>query len=214
MKKFIYTLMLIVAIFICEITVSAGDIPEAILHDDSALLFFGEVLSYDKTYNNITVLPTQNIKGDVNIDMEQTYDNGILQGIEDYDLSNGEIYLMAYINNDNPLYVFRITNTDTKTLKIEGIAGLNMWERMQEYLNDGMYEQKETERLLRTKGLNSTSESISESTLTPAPITTDTSTTDINEKDVTNYWLYGSGVLAIVVVASVLIYWRWQKARK
>lgn len=205
MKKSLSIIALIGVIFLCKITAFAGDIAESLLNDDGALLFFGEVISYDSTDNIIIVLPTQKIKGDINIDAEQAYENGIFVGKDDFIPDDGKIYLMAYCDGNNPLYVFHITNTDTETLAIEGIEGLGMWERMQEYLNDGLYEQKEIERLSRVTNV-ATAPSIttaeSELTLAPAPA-------NIEETKSINNWLYGSIIVVIgIIISGIVIYLR------
>ena len=60
------------AVFICMLlsllTVAfAGDIPEALMYEDGAQIFFGEVVSYepDGEISYVEVVPTEKIKGDV-----------------------------------------------------------------------------------------------------------------------------------------------------
>lgn len=154
MKNVLCTIAFLTLILSLGTTALAGSVPEDIFADD-ALLFFGEVLSYDAETGGITVQPTQKIKGDVQAGAEQTYKRGVFTWNEvfapegepsDFPVE-GEIYLMAYFDVNNPLHVLRVTSTDTKTLEIVGIDTANMFGRMQTYLNDGTYAHKEAERL-------------------------------------------------------------------
>ena len=54
-------------------TAFAGDTTGVFMDGESAV-FFGKVLSYDKATKNVAVIPTQKIKGDVEIGCEQTYE--------------------------------------------------------------------------------------------------------------------------------------------
>ena len=65
-------LIALVAVLICmmmilPLTAFAGDIPESLLYEEGAQLFFGEVLSYhpDKENPDIEVSPVVGIKGNV-----------------------------------------------------------------------------------------------------------------------------------------------------
>ncbi|MCK9479076.1 MAG: hypothetical protein M0R40_06195 [Firmicutes bacterium] len=141
MKKLIYA---IIAALLCEITVLAGSIPEDLLSYDESLVFFGEVTS-NSTNEGITVMPTQKIKGDVEIGESLSYDEYCPFG--NFPMEKGKAYLFGYYNENNPLYVFNISSTDVKTLKILNKTGGGQEERMQDYLNNGDFEQKEVERL-------------------------------------------------------------------
>jgi hypothetical protein len=143
MKKFVFALIIMVAF--STMTVFAGDIPESILGDDKALLFFGKVVSYNSANESLVVLPTQKIKGDVSIDKEETYSNIICFGA--FTPLEGETYLMGFYDENNPLYILEVTSTDVSTLKVKDNAG-GMGPRFQEYLNNGDYEQAESNRLL------------------------------------------------------------------
>ena len=58
-----------------SMTALAGDIPESLIWNDEAQIFFGEVIDYypDKDEPSISVSPVKKIKGDVNIGSKQTY---------------------------------------------------------------------------------------------------------------------------------------------
>jgi len=157
-KKAICIISICVLVFLRGIPVFAGDVPESLLYDDKALLFWGEVISYTKNdasgKNTISVLPKQKIKGDVRIDEEQAYP--YCEPIGAFMPVKGKLYLMSYYDENNPLYVYLTTSTDLKTLKIKGIYGNAMMARFQEYLNAGEYEKKELERLDRLERLAQT----------------------------------------------------------
>lgn len=189
-------------------TALAGDVPESLLNSDNALVFFGEVVSYDETKSTVTVLPTQKIKGNVEIEIEQTYSKVVFVG--EFSPKEEEIYLMTYYDKNNPLYVFQITTTDTKTLKIKGIESNGMMQRLQTKLNDGAYEQKEEERLakiaeeeklIQKKVQAALSEAANPSGQEPKPAKSAIKETEseelppqetVPESKTVNYWIYGA----------------------
>ena len=69
--------VLICMVMILPLTAFAGDIPESLLYEESAQIFFGEVLSYhpDKKNPDIEVSPVVGIKGNVKEGSKQTYNN-------------------------------------------------------------------------------------------------------------------------------------------
>ena len=158
MKKLIYAIILLCAIFSNGITAFAGSIPEDLLGDDKSLVFFGEVVSYNAD-ESITVLPTQKIKGDVKVGTELSYNYVVPMG--NFSIEKGEAYLFGYYNKINPLYVFHTTSTDTKTLRILDKSGGGIEERMQDYLNSGAFEEAEIKRLEK---LNSAVPSVTDNT--------------------------------------------------
>jgi len=187
-------------IFLLGTNVLAGDVPES-LFEDKALLFFGELISYDEHALSITITPTLKIKGDVEIGIEQTY--FIYEFIGNISPVEGEIFLMAYYDANNPLYVFRTTTTDTETLVIEGNARDTMWGSIQAYLNAGVYEQKEAERLSRINETASSQEPTPTPIIpTPVPVLTPEPIND-SSQDITNYWSYAL-ILAVIAVGIVI----------
>lgn len=119
----------------------AGDIPESLLGDDSSQVYFGEIKNVDG--ESITVIQRQNIKGGFSKDSELTYAYTEF-GFTDAP-KQGEVYLCGFLNENNPLYVWEVTSLDTKDLEIKKTDGMS--KRMQQYLNDGLFEEKEKERL-------------------------------------------------------------------
>ncbi len=135
MKKFF--IFAITLMMLSCMTVAAGDIPEAYMHEDSHM-FFGEVVYYhpDKEVPSIQVSPVKTIKGDVKEGTLQTYTNPNVFG--NITLKQDEIYLFAYIDDVNGLDVFEVTTYDTETLKLVNVEG-SMWERFETYLHEGKY---------------------------------------------------------------------------
>ncbi len=128
---------LTVLLLLLPVTVHAGDIPEAYLADE-AQMFFGEVVAYhpDKAEPSISVSPVKTIKGDVREGTLQHYVHpNVIGSIE---LKRDAIYLFAYLDDTNGLDVFDVTTYDTRTLKLKNVEG-RMWERFEDYLNDGAY---------------------------------------------------------------------------
>ena len=208
MRNLICSVAILGTIFLFEVPALAGDIPESLLYDGNALVFFGTVAAYNKDNETITVVPAQKIKGDVKTGAETTYKDTVLVGGDAVFPADGETYLMSYYDENNPLYVYRVTSTDTATLKIKGIKGQGMWERLQEYLNDGKYEEKEAERLALIELSASYNEALltsaSTETATPAPPIPDSTPEPINTRDITDYWPYG--LAGAVIAAGFVIY--------
>jgi hypothetical protein len=127
----------------------AGSIPEDLLGYYMAQVYFGEVVKIDG--ESITVVQRQNIKGEFEKGNQITY--------RDYAFTKspraGEIYLCGYFDENNPLYVWETTCLETKSLKIKNKDDLS--KRMQEYLNKGLFDKKEQERL-KSIGMVTTSD--------------------------------------------------------
>ena len=136
-------LIALVAVLICMVmilplTAFAGDIPESLLYEEGALVFFGEVLSYhpDKKNPDIEVSPVVGIKGNVKEGSKQTYNNP--NPIGGFKVRVGKVYLFTYYEGDNYIDFFEVTTYNTKTLKVRHVDG-PMWERFEQYLNEGKY---------------------------------------------------------------------------
>lgn len=141
MKKYIlrvFSCFLFLLCFSANTFVSyAGDIPETLLQKDYPV-YFGEVKSV--TEENIQIIQIQNIKGDFEKNRELTY--------SDYTFTDspkaGQIYLCGYVDENNPLYIWEVDCLDTSVLTITNTD--DMSKRMQEYLNDGLFEEAQAAR--------------------------------------------------------------------
>ncbi len=148
MKRLISFICMTMILLSMSVTVLAGSIPEDLLHSDDAQLFFAEVVYYhsDKENPIIEILPVKVIKGDVNTGVKLTYTNP--NPIGDFKVKEGNVYLFTYFDENNPTDIFEVTSYDTSTLKLKNVRG-DMWERFEQYLNEGRYEDAEHERLDR-----------------------------------------------------------------
>ncbi len=139
-KKKILLPIVILLIALSAVTVCyAGDIPESLLNSDSAQIYFGEIIDIDG--ESITVVQRQNIKGEFSKDSVQTYEKYIAQSP-----TVGEIYLCGFLDEDNPLYIWQVSGLELNDLKIVDAAANSMAERMQSYINEGTFTEKELER--------------------------------------------------------------------
>jgi len=143
MKKLIGFINVTILLLSLSVTVFAGSMPEDLLHYDGAHIFFGEVLSYTEN-GDVAVSPVKKIKGDIKTGTKQTYSNA--NAIGDINVNPGNVYLITYFDENNPTDIFEVTSYDTKTLKLKNVEG-DMWERFEQYLNDGKYEKAEQERI-------------------------------------------------------------------
>lgn len=107
----------------------AGDIPEGLLNEDTAMVFYGEVTSAEE--NNIIVKVKENIKGMAEPDETYSYDEWIFTESP----AVGEVYLCGYYDEYNPLNLWEVERTGTDSLNI--IKSDNMSNRMEDYINNG-----------------------------------------------------------------------------
>ena len=142
MKKVISIFAMIIMLFITNFTAFAGDVPEGLLSNDDAQVFFGEVLAYNDA--TVTVCPHVKIKGDVLTGTQQHYDKPYPVG--NFKVKPGNVYLFTYFDENNETNIFEVTSYDTATLKIKN-TDFDIWKRFESYLNDGEYEKAEQDRI-------------------------------------------------------------------
>lgn len=198
MKKSICVVCMMLALLWAALPVFAGDVPEELMNEDFAKIFLAEVVSYnDDTANpELVFSAVRKIKGDVIIrSPEQARDPS---PVGDFEVIPGEVYLFAYLNEANPTYVFEVTTDDPKTMKIKNAVG-DMWERFEEALNDGKYEEAEAERCERLGLISTLSEDA------------DVSVPD-EKKPYKNVLIFGGG--AIVLAAAICTINKMRKRRK
>ena len=142
--------VLICMVMVLPLTAFAGDIPESLLYEEGAQIFFGEVLSYhpDKKNPDIEVSPVAGIKGNVKEGTKQTYNNP--NPVGDFKVHVGKVYLFTYYEGDNYIDFFEVTTYDTRTLKVRHVEG-PMWERFEQYLNEGKYGEAKIEGMMPYK---------------------------------------------------------------
>ncbi len=155
MKKIPICLFSIIVLLSATTVCYAGSVPEDLLISDSSYVYFGEIKNVDG--DNITVIQKENIKGEFEENREITYPEFTF--IDSPEI--GETYLLGYFDENNPLYVWEVTSLTTKTLEIKTTD--DMSKRMQEYLNNGKFKEKEAERLTK-RGTNSNTGALSSTT--------------------------------------------------
>ena len=151
MKKVISILSLVAIILSMSITAFAGSIPEDLLHEDYAQIFFAKVIDTYKTKEGIPcieVMPVKAVKGDVSIGGEKAIVYNNPNTVGDFKVKEGNVYLFTYFDENNPTDIFEVTSYDTSTLKLKNVEG-DMWMRFEQYLNEGRYLSAEHERIDR-----------------------------------------------------------------
>ena len=130
--------VLICMVMILPLTAFAGDIPESLLYEEGAQIFFGEVLAYhpNKEKPDIEVWITAKIKGNVSEGSKQVYTHP--DPVGDFKVREGKVYLFTYYEGNNYIDFFEVTTYNTKTLKVRHVEG-PMWDRFEQYLNEGKY---------------------------------------------------------------------------
>lgn len=179
MKKLLYIIVGMLIFLSLSTVCYAGSVPEDLLYYDFAQVYFGKVKNVDG--NSITVIQQKNIKGEFTQDNELTYKRFVSTNSPKI----GTTYLCGYFDENNPLYVWDVTSLDTKTLTIKNTDSMS--KRMQEYLNEGKFEEKEKEKLTKTDTKDDTELSTSESTT--AIIADNTDQTHNDSSSGTSYWI-------------------------
>lgn len=147
MKKYISITFILIACLLAAVPAYAGSIPEDLLGADYAQVYFGEIKSIvpNGEDSTVTIVQKQNIKGEFTEGMEYVYDDvGFFSGATP---EVGKTYLCGYFDENNPVYIWETSSLDTKTLKILNKTGGGMEERMEEYLNSGLFDEAERKRL-------------------------------------------------------------------
>ena len=134
-------------VMILPLTAFAGDIPESLLYEEGAQIFFGEILAYhpDKENPDIEVWIAAKIKGNVNEGSKQVYTHP--DPVGDFKVREGKVYLFTYYEGDNYNDFFEVTTYNTRTLKVRHVEG-PMWERFEQYLNAGKYGEAKIEGMM------------------------------------------------------------------
>lgn len=155
----------------------AGDIPESLLNNDTAQVYFGEISDIDD--ESITVIQRQNVKGNFSEGSEQVYEDYLFE-----DPIIGKTYLCCFLDEQNPLYIWEVSSFDLNELEIiDESKEFEMTKRMQKYLNDGVFTEKEQERLVNL-AINNTAEMInSVSETSSMPIETTAADITYNNSD-------------------------------
>ena len=204
MKKILLSvitlLMALSAVTVCY----AGGFPESLLNSDSAQVYFGEISDIDG--ESITVIQRQNVKGEFSKDSEHTYEKYIAQSP-----AIGETYLCAYLNEYNPLYIWEVSSMNLNDLEIVGATENSLTQRMQDYLNDGTFTEKEHERQekLETNNVpeteNASENTSSQQTETAVNDTAANTVTDVLGSSV-NVVTFVVIVLAVIVIAGFFVF--------
>ena len=144
MKRFVALCFVICLLLTSCLTVWAGDIPEALGYEDDAKVFVGTLLNCDDSpmgAKDVTVLPTVKIKGEVEIGVDDTFEGCYFPNQEP---KLGAEYFFGWLSNTE-VYAYEVkSRTDDKiTIHITD----EFAERIQNYLDEGMYLQAEIERV-------------------------------------------------------------------
>ena len=144
MKKIISLIGAIAIILSMSLTAFAGDIPEALSYEDDAKIFIGTLKDFNLDSSkpkvlDVQVLPTRKIKGDVAINELQTYEQCHFGKL----VQKEKEYLFGWLSDDS-VWAYEIISYNEKEIKIETYD--EFAERIQNYLDEGLYARAEQER--------------------------------------------------------------------
>lgn len=173
-------------------------------------MYFGEIKSIDG--DKITVIQRQNVKGEFSEGSEHIYEKFVFE-----DPAVGETYLCGFLDKQNPLYIWQVSSLELSNLKIVGTQEhYEMTQRMEKYLNDGTFTEKELERLsrLETSSALETTDSVMEtspqqSEITDAAVTTNSSIPADNSG---NGIIFVVCILAVIIIIGFLAFWKRKKS--
>ena len=97
MKKVNSIFIIVIMLLSMSFTAFAGDVPEGLLSNDEAQVFFGEVLDYND--NTVTVCPRVKIKGDVLTGTQQHYNKP--NPVGNFKVKAGNVYPFTYFEANN-----------------------------------------------------------------------------------------------------------------
>lgn len=123
----------------------AGDIPEALLSTDEAMVFIGTVDEFTVENSEVKtakVTPSVKIKGEVEVGKSREYTHCDFGGVIP---EKGKEYLFGYINEIN-FYIYEIEQRSQEKIKLKNSDKFDMVERLEDYLNDGVFAMAEKER--------------------------------------------------------------------
>lgn len=147
MKKLIVGFVVAFLLLSC-LPVWAGDIPEALSYEDDAKVFIGTLLAFsDSKLENsadameVTILPTLKLKGDVAVGADDTYE--CCYFVKTKPKEDTE-YFFGWLSN-TCVYAYEVkSRTEDKiTLHITD----EFSQRIQNYLDEGLYQQAEIARV-------------------------------------------------------------------
>ena len=150
MRKLFVLSILIIVFLTTSLTAFAGDVPEGLLYEDNAKVFLGTVANYTTKdipsapytiIDTVEVIPTEKIKGDVEIGVKETYS----RCHSSLELKADTEYLFGYFDENN-FYIYEIESRNDGRFKLVGSDDHDMTMRFEEYLNDGLYADAEKER--------------------------------------------------------------------
>ena len=146
MKKIISLLGIITIMLSMSLTAFAGDVPEALGYEDDAQIFIGTLKDFEidnsngSKVQNVQVLPTRKIKGEVPINELQTYELCYFGKVSP---EKDTEYLFGWFRDDS-VYVYAIESYDEKDIKLKITD--EFAERIQDSLENGIYARLEQER--------------------------------------------------------------------
>ncbi len=211
MKKFLILSLTLVMVLLSSVSVFAGDIPESLLYEDTAQVFWGTVktISSEDGEVKVEVSCDQILKGEVNETEVYTNPNNI----GGFEITVGNTYLVTSFDRKEPSF-YETTSQDTKTLELKNIDGIDIWERMEKALNDGLFEQAEQRRIEKQNtsqsGVDTLAETQTSDTDTAPQIDMEEDHQDFISQSFIKYIVAGAAVV-VLILGTILIIKRKSK---
>ncbi len=201
MNKFIILGFTLILVLLSCVSVFAGDVPESLLYEDTAQVFLGTVENYitkerpSAPYTEIDLLeciPTEKIKGDVEIGAKQSYKRCHCS----IDFKPDIEYLFGYFD-DNNVYIYEIESRENGKFKLVDSDIHDMTKRLEEALNNGLFEQAEQSRIEKAEKR--------ETSNTPVIGGADQPTAIYVNSNISIWQIIGIGVLFVILSAGIIL---------
>lgn len=146
MKKIISFIGIVAIMLSMTLTTFAGDVPEALGYEDDAQVFIGTLKDFkiddssSPKVQDVQVLPTHKIKGEVPLNELQTYEFCYFGKVVP---EQDKEYLFGWLA-DNSVWVYGIESYNEKEIKLQITD--EFAERIQDSLDNGIYASLEQER--------------------------------------------------------------------
>lgn len=151
MKKIICLIGIITMMFSMTIFVFAGDVPEALNYEDDAKLFVGVLKDFkldnasSPKIQDVQVLPVHKLKGEVALNEIQSYQVCYFGKVTPKKDSE---YLFGWLG-ENSVWAYAIESRDGNKIKLKITD--EFAERIQNSLDNGLYERSERRRMEKPK---------------------------------------------------------------
>lgn len=191
----------IIALLLLSVPASyADDRANILLRDKSSKMFFGELA--ENQGDSVVIKPIYNVKGEFDPDTLIQVPIDCCDVISGRTAETGKLYLCGLSSDRQNLYLWEFDTMDTSTIKLNAADSFSM--EIQEYLNQGLFDKAEQDRLYqihlqsRPKVSAAAPAQSNETVILPSQ--------SAQKQLKTLAWPWAAGLCAAVTAAAVILY--------